>query len=89
MKQTLCVLCAGVASYVISVSAAAPQAGSTERLAFEVASVKPNPNDVPEGIALQPNGGVRFTGFRLRTLITIAYGTATQRFDQFINGRRP
>lgn len=56
------------------------------RLAFEVASVKPNPNDVPEGIALQPNGGVRFTGFRLRTLITIAYGGETQRFDQFIGG---
>jgi uncharacterized protein (TIGR03435 family) len=86
LKQTLCVLCASVATYVISVSAATPQAGSPERLAFEVASVKPNPNDVPEGIALQPNGGVRFTGFRLRTLITIAYGTPTQRFDQFIGG---
>jgi uncharacterized protein (TIGR03435 family) len=55
-------------------------------LAFEVASVKPNPNDVPEGISLQPNGGVRFTAFRLRTLITIAYGAPTQRFDQFIGG---
>jgi hypothetical protein len=28
------------------------------RLAFEVASVKPNPNDVPEAISLQPNGGI-------------------------------
>ena len=54
---------------------------------FEVASVKPNPNDVPEGISLQPNGGVRFTAFHLRTLISIAYGSQTiQRFDQFIGG---
>src|SRR5438876_7739117 len=57
------------------------------QIAFDVASVKPNPNDVPEGISLQPNGGVRFTGFRLRTLITIAYGSPTiGRFDQFIGG---
>jgi uncharacterized protein (TIGR03435 family) len=57
-------------------------------VAFEVASVKPNlSQDVPEGISLQPNGGVRFTGFRLITLITIAYGSLTiQRFDQFIGG---
>src|SRR5438093_4786911 len=57
------------------------------RIAFEVASVKPNPDDVPEGISLQPNGGVRFTGFRLRTLIAMAYGSPTvARFDQFIGG---
>src|SRR3954469_24668810 len=45
------------------------------RIAFEVASVKQNLNDVPESISLQPNGGVRYTGFRLRTLILIAYGS--------------
>jgi uncharacterized protein (TIGR03435 family) len=55
--------------------------------AFEVASVKPNPNEAPEGISLQPNGGVRFTAFHLRTLIALAYGSQTiQRFDQFVGG---
>src|SRR5262252_5080948 len=51
------------------------------------ASVKPNPNDVPESISLQPTG-FRFTGFRLRTLITITYGpeTGIQTFDQLIGG---
>src|SRR3954469_19670682 len=57
------------------------------RIAFEVASVKQNLNDVPEGISLQPNGGVRFTGFRLRTLIAMTYASPTiARFDQFIGG---
>jgi uncharacterized protein (TIGR03435 family) len=61
--------------------------GQARTDAFEVASVKSNPNDVAESISLQPNGGVRFTGFRLRTLITIAYGSPRlQRFDQFIGG---
>ena len=57
-------------------------------IAFEVASVKPNPSrDAPERISLQPNGDLRFTGFHFRTLITIAYGSLTiQRFDQFIGG---
>jgi uncharacterized protein (TIGR03435 family) len=63
----------------------APQPSDQKAPAFEVASVKANPNDVPEGISLQPNGGVRFTGFHLRTLITIAYPTM-QRFDQLIGG---
>jgi uncharacterized protein (TIGR03435 family) len=54
---------------------------------FEVASVKPNPNDdAPEGIDVQP-GGVRFTGFHARTLITIAYRSeGIQRFDQVVGG---
>jgi len=54
--------------------------------AFEVASVKPNPNDVPEGISLSPNGEIRYTGFHLKTLIAMTYGTALQRFDEFIGG---
>jgi uncharacterized protein (TIGR03435 family) len=56
--------------------------------AFEVASVKANPNDdAPEGIALQPDGSARFTGFRVRTLITIAYRSeGIQRFDQLVGG---
>jgi uncharacterized protein (TIGR03435 family) len=55
--------------------------------AFEVASVKANPNDaVPEGISLQTNG-VRFTGFRVRTLIAMAYRSeGIQRFDQIVAG---
>ena len=61
-----------MASFAISATTAG-QGAADDTLAFEVASVKPNPNDVPEGIALAPNGDVRFTGFRLRTLIAIAY----------------
>ena len=51
------------------------------------ASVKPNPNDVPESISLQPTG-IRMTGFRLRTLITIAYfpEAGIQTFDQLLGG---
>jgi len=34
--------------------------------AFAVTSVKPNLNDaIPEGIAVQPDGSARFTGFRV------------------------
>lgn len=71
-----------MATYVTAIQAVSAQQTSPARLAFEVASVKPNPNDVPEAIALQPNGGVRLTGFRLRTLIAMAYGGA-QLLDQF------
>ena len=55
---------------------------------FEVVSVKVNLNDdVPEAIALAPDGSVRFTGFRLRTLIAMAYRSeGLQRFDQIIGG---
>jgi hypothetical protein len=51
-----------------------------------VASVKINPaDDTPEGISLRPDGSARFTGFQVRTLITIAYRSkALQRFDQLI-----
>jgi uncharacterized protein (TIGR03435 family) len=76
---------------VMTTVAGTPVLGQTPadggRIAFEVASVKPNPNDVPESISLQPNGGVRFTGFRLRTLIAMTYGSPTvARFDQFMGG---
>ncbi len=53
---------------------------------FEVASVKPNPNDVPEAISLSPNGEIRYTGFHLRTLIAMAFGSPLQNFDQFVGG---
>lgn len=55
--------------------------------AFEVASVRVNPNDiVPEAISLQADG-VRFTAFRVRTLIAIAYrAEGIQRFDQIVDG---
>ena len=54
--------------------------------AFEVASVKPSPNDfAAEGVSTSPDGSVRFTRFQVRTLITIAYGSeGIQRFDQLI-----
>ena len=54
--------------------------------AFDVASVKPNPNaDVAEGISVRLDGSARFTGFRVRTLITMAYRSeGIQRFDQLV-----
>jgi uncharacterized protein (TIGR03435 family) len=60
-----------------------PQPGNP---AFEVASVKINPgDDTPEGISLRPDGSARFTGFQVRTLITIAYRSeGLQRFDQLV-----
>src|SRR5262245_31610896 len=63
-------------------SLAGQRAGDAGRLAVEVASVKPNPNDVPEGISLSPNGDVRFTGFRVRTLIAMFFG-GSQLLEQF------
>jgi uncharacterized protein (TIGR03435 family) len=56
--------------------------------AFEVVSVKLNPrDDVPEALALEPNGDVRFTAFPLRTLIAMAYrAEGIQRFDQLVDG---
>jgi len=55
--------------------------------AFDVASVKLNPNDtVPEAIALQADG-IRFTAFHVRTLIAMAYRSeGIQRFDQIVDG---
>lgn len=80
----------GMLMIIIAAAAATPaqERRVSQESAFEVTSVKPNPDDnVPEGIALQPNGSVRFTGFRVRTLITIAYRSeGIQRFDQLIGG---
>jgi len=72
---------------VAAVAVAQDRATPPDR-SFEVASVKPNTTvDAPEGISLQPNGSVRFTGFRVRTLITMAYRSeGLQRFDQLIGG---
>jgi len=58
------------------------------RESFEVASVKPNTAvDVPEAIQLLPGGGLRMTGFRLLTLLRVAYASTTiQRNDQLVGG---
>jgi uncharacterized protein (TIGR03435 family) len=55
---------------------------------FEVVSIKANLNvDAPEAASLAPNGSVRYTAFRLRTLIAMAYRSeGLQRFDQIIGG---
>jgi uncharacterized protein (TIGR03435 family) len=58
------------------------------RESFEVASVKPNAAvDAPEAVQLLPGGGLRMTGFRLLTLLRVAYAsTAIQRNDQIVGG---
>jgi uncharacterized protein (TIGR03435 family) len=68
--------------------AAQSSPASTGRESFEVASVKPNRlKDAPEAASLQPGGGVRLTGFRLRTLIQVAYGSIEiQTSDQIVGG---
>jgi uncharacterized protein (TIGR03435 family) len=78
---------------LIALSLVAPAASAQDRASstepsFEVVSVKVNLNDdVPEGISSTPDGSVRFTGFRLRTLIAMAYRSeGLQRFDQIIGG---
>jgi uncharacterized protein (TIGR03435 family) len=56
--------------------------------AFEVASVKPNPAfDAPETVTIEPNGGIRMTGYRLINLILGAYDLrAIQMRDQIVGG---
>jgi uncharacterized protein (TIGR03435 family) len=76
-----------VLTVVAPTGAAQDRPVSTEP-AFEVVSVKVNLNDdAPEAISPSPDGSVRFTGFRLRTLIAMAYrAEGLQRFDQIIGG---
>jgi uncharacterized protein (TIGR03435 family) len=56
--------------------------------AFEVASVKPNPApDAQETVTMEPNGGIRMTGYRLINLILGAYDLrAIQMRDQIVGG---
>ena len=81
-------LAALTALSVVAPGAAAQDRRVSPEPAFEVVSVKVNLNDdVPEAISLAPDGSVRFTGFRLRTLIARAYqAEGLQRFDQIIGG---
>ena len=57
-------------------------------LRFEVASVKPNPSiDATESVTIEPNGGIRMTGFRVINLILGAYDLRqVQMRDQIIGG---
>jgi uncharacterized protein (TIGR03435 family) len=75
--------------FVMSLTAIAPtSAQQPARESFEVASVKPNAAvDVPEAVQLLPGGGLRMTGFRLLTLLRVAYASTTiQRNDQIVGG---
>jgi uncharacterized protein (TIGR03435 family) len=73
---------------LVAAAAVAQDRPSSSEPSFEVVSVKANLNDdIPEAIALEPSGIVRFTGFRVRTLIVRAYQSeALQRFDQIVGG---
>jgi uncharacterized protein (TIGR03435 family) len=81
-------LAALTALSVVAPGAAAQERPVSPEPSFEVVSVKVNVNDdVPEAISLAPDGSVRFTAFRLRTLIAMAYRSeGLQRFDQIIGG---
>jgi uncharacterized protein (TIGR03435 family) len=63
-------------------------AADARPIAFEVASIKPNPSrDVVESVSVQSGGGVRMTGFRLDTLIRVAYAIGpTWTPDRIIGG---
>jgi len=74
---------------VVSLTVAGSVSGQQPaRESFEVASIKPNAAvDVPEAVQLQPGGGLRMTGFRLLTLLRVAYASTTiQRNDQIVGG---
>jgi len=55
---------------------------------FEVASIKPNPAiDATESVTIEPNGGIRMTGYRVINLILGAYDLRQiQMRDQIIGG---
>jgi len=56
---------------------ALPVLAQSDRLSFEVASIKPNTSiDGIVRVSLSPSGLVRFTRFSLRDLIWTTYGTA-------------
>ena len=63
-------------------------AADSRPIAFEVASIKPNASgDVMESVSLQASGGLRMTGFRLQTLIRVAYASGpTLTPDRVIGG---
>jgi uncharacterized protein (TIGR03435 family) len=77
----------GRLAVILAAISAPPQAGSLQAqtpaadsrpIAFEVASIKPNVSrDVMESVSLQPGGSLRMTGFRLHTLIRVAYASGT------------
>lgn len=80
MKAALAVLLAGTAL-----------AAQSERLTFEVASVKPNTTiDGRVGVTLSPSGQVTLTRFSLRDLIWMSYGgmgvADIQGPDQIVGG---
>src|SRR5262245_221478 len=66
----------------------AEQAPAADRIAFEVASIKPNVSrDATESVSLQAGGRLRMTGFRLNTLIRVAYATGpTLTPEQIVGG---
>jgi uncharacterized protein (TIGR03435 family) len=60
----------------VEIRAQSTAATDARPIAFEVASIKPNASrDAAESVSLQSGGGVRLTGFRLQTLIRVAYAT--------------
>lgn len=74
---------------IVLLAAIGSSAGQPQtRESFEVASVKPNAaTDVPEAVQLLPSGGLRMTGFRLLTLLRVAYASTTiQRNEQIVGG---
>src|SRR5215475_12790417 len=66
----------------------AQAAADAPRVAFEVASIKPNVSrDATESVSLQASGGLRMTGFRLHTLIRVVYASGPSLTpDQVVGG---
>jgi uncharacterized protein (TIGR03435 family) len=72
------ILVAFVASPRLGRLQAQAPAGNARSIAFEVASIKQNTSrDAMESVSLQPGGGLRMTGFRLQTLVRVAYASGT------------
>jgi hypothetical protein len=77
----------GAVFALVRVDAQAPPADAG-KITFEVASVKPNKsNGGPQNIQLSPSGLLTVTGFPLRQLIQIAFGSeAIQTPGQLVGG---
>ena len=83
----LCSLAVLVSQHVTRLEAQAP-APASEKITFEVASIKQNKSSDPrQGARLLPGGRIEVTNLPLRTLVRIAYGSQTiQTADQIVGG---
>lgn len=78
MKSAIVFACAAV----VSLAADNQSEHATDRLKFEVASIKPTGNEIGKGgLDILPGGGLRLGGSTLKSLIALAYGVMEDRIS--------